>query len=53
MSASLGMNYIAEGVESPADGAFVRKVGCIHAQGWAIARLLDYQTLRQGAEVQM
>ena len=47
------MNYIAEGVESPADGAFVRKVGCIHAQGWAIARLFDYQTLRQGAEVQM
>jgi EAL domain-containing protein (putative c-di-GMP-specific phosphodiesterase class I) len=40
MARSLDMNCIAEGVESPEDWAFVRKVGCTHAQGWAIARPL-------------
>ncbi|SEI88651.1 EAL domain-containing response regulator [Frateuria terrea] len=40
MAASLGMICVAEGVESPEDWAFVRKAGCTHAQGWAIARPL-------------
>jgi EAL domain-containing protein (putative c-di-GMP-specific phosphodiesterase class I) len=40
MATRLGMNCIAEGVESPEDWAFVRKAGCSHAQGWAIARPL-------------
>jgi EAL domain-containing protein (putative c-di-GMP-specific phosphodiesterase class I)/FixJ family two-component response regulator len=40
MAASLGMSCIAEGVESPEDWAFVRKAGCTHAQGWAVARPL-------------
>jgi EAL domain-containing protein (putative c-di-GMP-specific phosphodiesterase class I) len=34
------MSCIAEGVESPEDWAFVRKAGCTHAQGWAVARPL-------------
>ena len=40
MAANLGMMCIAEGVEAPEDWAFVRKAGCTHAQGWAIARPL-------------
>lgn len=40
MAIRLGMNCIAEGVESPEDWAFVRRAGCSHAQGWAVARPL-------------
>lgn len=40
MARDLDMHCIAEGVESPEDWAFVRKAGCTHAQGWAIARPL-------------
>lgn len=40
MAMRLGMHCIAEGVECGEDWAFVRGVGCTHAQGWAIARPL-------------
>jgi EAL domain-containing protein (putative c-di-GMP-specific phosphodiesterase class I) len=50
MAASLGMNCIAEGVESPEDWAFVCKAGCTHAQGWAIARPLPASAISSWLE---
>jgi EAL domain-containing protein (putative c-di-GMP-specific phosphodiesterase class I)/ActR/RegA family two-component response regulator len=38
MAQGLNMHCIAEGVETANDWAFVRDLGCTHAQGWAIAR---------------
>lgn len=50
MAASLGMSCVAEGVESPEDWAFVRKAGCTHAQGWAIARPLPSSAISSWLE---
>lgn len=40
MARTLGVNCMAEGVESPEDWALVRGMGCTHAQGWVVSRPL-------------
>jgi EAL domain-containing protein (putative c-di-GMP-specific phosphodiesterase class I) len=47
----LGRSVVAEGVETPAQLAFVRELGCDRAQGFLIARPLDACAIPQFAEL--
>lgn len=40
LAATLGITVIAEGVESPEQASYLRKVGCPSAQGWLYAKAL-------------
>ncbi|HJV00725.1 MAG TPA: EAL domain-containing protein [Burkholderiaceae bacterium] len=41
----LGMTSVAEGIETPEDWAFLRSLGCDHAQGYLIARPMPFAQL--------
>jgi diguanylate cyclase (GGDEF)-like protein/PAS domain S-box-containing protein len=48
LARTLGIDVVAEGVESAAQLAFVRSLGCPMAQGFAFARPTDATALREG-----
>ncbi len=52
LSHSLGLRCIAEGVETPAQFAFLRAHGCEEAQGFLIAHPLDEGELRSWWRIQ-
>ena len=48
LARTLGIEVVAEGVETPAQLAFVRSLGCAMVQGYALARPQDAEALRAG-----
>jgi len=48
MCAALGLDVVAEGVETPAQDAAVRAVGCTFVQGWLYGRAVPLTELLDG-----
>ena len=49
LAAALGCSLTAEGVETPAQLALLRDLGCRYAQGWLIGRAVPLQAVLDGA----
>lgn len=49
MGQSLGLRMVAEGVETDAELAFLRAIGCSHAQGYRFARPQSLGSLQRAA----
>ena len=47
MADGLGLGVIAEGVETPVQLQYLRRLGCAHAQGYLLARPMNASAVRQ------